>query len=378
MTGFPVCIQGVHLIRYDMPHHDRSLGQDRVPDLHDLLSFCDSSPGEEGSVHDATEPLFPYLVKETEARPFESGSHRLISDKVWEGIPKGTRLHHVGVRMLQFDALADHLQMKFFARLKIVCLLAFGFLCLFELFAHGLKELPLVLAAAFALLGIAIFVVKKLRSKTLQLGYLSSRAIAEILRIQFFMEASGAGMAMYERIPRRHKPIFGRVLVALREVWRESKNLPKHNLDRKIVDEGWFDGQMKYFKKAADREENAARSLATWSSMLFIASILIIATYGVLKGGAILSHQELELWVEPVFLVVGPTLLAAAAICEFYLERRGFKANAERYRHSVHIYDVPSERDWEENVHDVGAEALHEIIDWYVASVEREICVPKG
>lgn len=349
--------------------------KERLKGLRDLVQTCMSEPPRGDEHHSATDPLFPLLVKETSLASFQSSPSYLIKPSIWDNIPAESSLKGLGERMLQFDALANYFQDKHYKHLKGVCICTAGFLCFFEVFAHWQEKQPLVLLFALGLLGVAYGIVAWLKSRTYQMAYLSTRTVAEILRIQFFLEAAGVDLAVHVKVPRRYKPILGRILIILDRIREELKTRSKAKLEPDTIKQEWFEGQKTYFKQvAAPRERKAARTWILVSSITFFLGLASVA------GLAVVSFlDKIEEPVGKALLVVGPSLLGIAAISEFYLERRGFKHSSERYLHSVDIYEAPaSNASWDDLVLDVGLEALHEVVGWYVASVEREICVPKG
>ena len=275
--------------------------------------------------------------------------------------------------MLQFDALADHLQELHFRQLNIICAGSLGFLCGFELFAHLLEDKVWVLLASLGLLAGAFAVVFLTRSRTVQLAYLSTRTIAEILRIWFYLDASGEEFPAHEWVRRRYRPIMGSVLAVRQRIQDEVGSRNAFLLSESAVQSSWFEGQLKFFKRATHKAEKAANLTESFSSSAFTLAILMLVdlAYVTYTGN---RSTALGHWL----LVLAPSLLGFAAICQFYLERRGFKANAERYRTSHLIYDLPADHDWNTKVRDAGKEALDEVVDWYIASVEREIRVPSG
>jgi hypothetical protein len=300
-------------------------------------------------------------------------SYLVPDSKVWNKIPAASRTGQVGRRMLQFDALAIRIQRMHFLQLAIASGAILGFIFSFELFAHWLEGSAPVLLISLFCLCVAIYVVHGLESRITQMAFLSARTIAEILRIRFYLDASGEPFPTEESVPPRYGPLLGGVLQVLQTVYAPLKNLPPATLSETDVRATWFQDQLNYFKKASARNQRHAKVWEGISTIGFAASaVSLLGLLGLVLGGQSQSAMAKAL------LVLAPTLLAFAAIAKFYLERRGFKAIAERFEHCQHMFPPDKTHDWDVVVRDVGAQALHEIIDWYVASMEREICVPLG
>ena len=344
-----------------------------ISGLNDFIAKCGAENRGADTGHASTAELLPLISKYTSRRVFESRPEAvLVAPEVWNAVAVGSRVHYIGKRMLQFDALADYLQKIHYRRLKWVCVGVLAFMIGFEVFAHVFEDWPVVLMGALLCLGAAFVVVVLQKSREVQMAYLSTRTIAEMLRIMFFVEMSGAAFSPNQRVFRRYRPVLASVLAVLDQVQIEAHGLqPAPALAEKVVRQAWFDDQTRHFRKSTRREESAAVMWTRISSFAFglaISAIIALAIESIWHG----PHTV----VSRTLLVGAPCLLGVAAISQFYLERRGFKGNSLRYLHSVLMYEVQSD-DWDADVRDVAAEALHEIVDWYVSSVEREICVPR-
>lgn len=348
-----------------------SRDDDFQSELRVLIETCGHADG--ASDHAATRKFFDCLLKHISSQNFLSPADRLAEPDVWTEVGTDTSTSIIGRRMLQFDALADHLQRLHHRHLMVTAYGVLLFLCGFELHAHWFEGQAWVLILALAFLGISFGVVFFLESRTVQLAYLSTRTTAEILRIWFFLDASGQDFPADTWVPRRYGPAMKSILAIRNQIAGEIGAKPRAHLSEPLVKEAWFEGQKKFFTSAKGRAETKHRA---WESVSGITFALAIAGMAVLVAISLLGDPTSRL--AHGLLVLAPSLLGVAAMCQFFLERRGFKANARRYEDSHLIFEIPAGLTWDKAVSNAGSEALNEVVDWYVASVEREIKVPSG
>jgi hypothetical protein len=110
-----------------------------------LITTCSTALRHVDALHSSTPQLYPFLLELTSQRTFESEPEMLVAHNIWSAIPDESQVKLIGRRMLQFDALANHLQKLHYARLKTACLGSLGFLCAFEVFAHLAEDQPIIL-----------------------------------------------------------------------------------------------------------------------------------------------------------------------------------------------------------------------------------------
>jgi hypothetical protein len=312
---------------------------------------------------------------------------RLVAQDIWEGLDPNSNLYHLGVRFAQFDKLADRFQFEYRRRLTIICSLALGFLVSFELFAHASPQFWFLDLALLFLLG-AYFSLGPLRSKEVQAGYLCSRCVSECLRVQFFFLASEIPSKISEitnNFSDRHARSISFVRPILKVVSAETVGMRKATLEKTVVERNWIKGQEKYFEDAIYSNVGKERLLKTISNTSFIFGVICIAALAVIAHkhpGEIESIARSNLALGSslkALLTLGPSLIAVAAVIEFISERRGFKANAERYSDIRAIFStVDPDAPWTTRIERIGLDCLAENIDWYVSSMQREITVPKG
>jgi hypothetical protein len=340
-------------------------------DMRALLEACCNS--DVAMENAATRKFFECLLKHLSSHSFNSPPDRLAEPDVWKEIPHETSTSVIGRRMLQFDALADHLQKLHHRHLMVTAYGVLLFLCGFELHAHWFDGQAWVLILALAFLGISFGVVFVLESRTVQLAYLSTRTTAEILRIWFFLDGSGQDFPTDAWVPRRYGPAMKSILAIRNQIAGEIVGKPRAQLSEAVVKQAWFEGQKSFFKSAKKKAEKRHRA---WESVSGVTFALAIVGMAVLVAISLLGDPTSRL--AHGLLVLAPSLLGVAAMCQFFLERRGFKANARRYEDSHLIFEIPAGLSWHNAVTNAGSEALNEVVDWYVASVEREIKVPSG
>lgn len=328
----------------------------------------------EPSSHGSSGPLRSLVLRELKSGIEASTPTYLISDvPTWDSPNFSPRAKILGECMLLFDALANRFQLSHRRKLIVTSLAAFGFIFLFEIYCHGLEGNNLVLGGALACLVASILTVHGLKSRDTQIAYLSCRTLAEILRIRFYADLAGMKFEEHEHVPRRYSVMMRPLTSILNHIYREISDLPCSALPREAIQQNWFNDQVSYHIKktkqmtrTAGHWENASRfafGLACVSLLaLFVTSFVV----------------ELPPSARKILLIMGPTLLAAAGIAKFFSERLGHRSMAERAANCDKMFKINEERPWLEELEKVTKETTHEVIDWYVASMEREVGVPTG
>ena len=301
-----------------------------------------------------------------------SSGKDLIADPPFDALPKDSVEWHLGEQMLWFDSLANTLQGRHCRKLNITCASTLAFLWLFGVYAHALP-LPVILGVGCVFLAIAAFTVQ-FEGRKNHHAFLYARATAEVLRTYFFLAASGINIDLESLVHRRYRIPLNSVLASAQVVIENSKiNSTHFKLDEEVVLREWFKDQQNYYLSRS--KELAARSRRWYlisrisiavGLCLIVASAVLVLIFGK------------EAHVTEATLTIGPMLLSAGAVTEFYREKLGFEYLSERYANSVMTYQSSLDGDRTQNLTDVGTQAIHEMIEWYVSSVDREISVPLG
>lgn len=336
-----------------------------------VLAALEGPPEKE---HRATKGISGDLLTRFRERRQRSDPGYLIQTAgALEAMPPDSRTRILGECMLRFDALANELQRQHRWQLAATSLVALSFLVSFEVFAHGLIGNPWVICFSLACLGIALTIVYLLRSRSIQVQYLSARIVAEILRVGFYADAAGLEFHPQIHIPRRYKHAMETPAHCVRRIYEQVHSLKAAPLTEAEILECWFAGQQKYHKQKAREMGRAERG---WSTAGLIAFGISIVSFVGLTVCSFLGVTEST--CGRLLLISAPSTLGLAGICKFYSERSGHKSMGERAEHSDRIYEAEDGKTWDETVADVAREAIHELVDWYVASIEREIAVPTG
>jgi hypothetical protein len=338
-----------------------------------LLERCASVVCTVSNKHEATHTLFIRLLKRVQiASPVltRSKGDYLIKSPTFENISTPSVERDLGECMLWFDSLAIMLRDLHYQRLQIICLSTFAFLWIFAIFAH-LYHQPVLMLGGFLAFIPAWLAFKDARN--IQMEFLSVRTIAEMLRIQFYLSSAGIDFVPKDRIHRRYQHVMLEVQIGVNlAIAHSSRTNERHHLTEDTIREQWFQTQSDWFEMKQGDLKGSSFVWKKFSSIAFTAGLVLIAA----TIPAIWYFGDEHIVVKSL-ITAGPMLLSAAAVGEFYRERHGFEHIAERYEQSIKIYE-PDPGEWKKQLLDVGEQALQEVVDWYVTSIEREICVPKG
>ena len=307
----------------------------------------------------------------------------LIANPAFDELPAKSAEWLLGEQILWFDSLAKKLRDRHRQKLNTTCGSTFIFLVLFAVYAHLLPRIE-IFGVGCVFLAYAAYTVQ-FEGRKNHHAFLFARATCEVLRTYFFLAVSGIQIDLPSLVHRRYRIPLNSVLSCAQMTIKNSESQSEHlALDETVVSREWFVGQQEYY---ATRSKSRSKLSRTWfliSRISIAIGLVFIFTAAILiwryqfevghKGGFTWS---IETFTE-LALTLGPILLSAGAVSEFYREKLGFEHLAERYKNSILIYQSNSDHGRVENLTDVGTQAIHEIIDWYVASVEREISVPLG
>ena len=255
-----------------------------------------------------------------------------------------------------FDRASMHLQANHTRQLVLITLFALLFLIFFELYAHldifshlyWFKEgfWPFVLIGIICLLisaalerGEGMFNLRSHgRSRQTQLCYLDSRCISEMGRILAFWRLNGITNRISTEIPRwcGRRLALVETVVTSYENWLEKQPCACGVAAQRLTREHWEFDQIAYFHKACERQHLLSLFWKEISSILFYCGL--VGILGLLTCGIL--HVSKESLAVRSMLTMTPSVIACAAIVEFYMERKGFEANVSRYRHAAEIFSV--------------------------------------
>ena len=330
-----------------------------------------SGNGHHGGVEHMTQ-LSPDVIRTAVLNLKRSPGKDLLQDPPFDEIPSGSAERLVGEQMLWFDSLAKALRDRHCQKLNITCGSTLAFLWLFAIYAHAIHE-PVILGVGCVFLAAAAFTVQ-FEGRKNHHAFLYARATAEVLRTYFFLLATGINIDLQSLVHRRYSLPLNSVLSSAQSAILNAQAQPERfRLDEEAVLREWFLGQQGYYMRRS--KELAGRS-RRWYLMSRIS--IAVGLCLIIASAFFVFYFKEEHPFAKATLTFGPMLLSAGAVAEFYREKLGFEYLAERYANSVMIYQSTPGGDRIEDLTDVGTQAIHEIIDWYASSVDREISVPLG
>jgi len=321
-----------------------------------------------------TEDLFSHLQSEAhrlqiDGKASDSDLKYLVKDSAGK-LVVGSREHRIGQVMVKFDLLAQRLRDAHYWNLFVVCAHVFA-LTVSIAFSHAPSHQPWVPYLAIAIMVSLFWLWRRKKPKTSQVAFLTARATAEILRIHFFVGCAGQSIDTAAQVQRRFLPVVGTVMAIIDASLKYADSPIRSNLTENDIKTDWFFEQRSWIRSRAEIEAKRDRFCRIVSNSAFVAGL------GCYVISALFAQQHPHLYFMDLNTLT-PILVSIAGLSEFYRERRGFQANAERYRHSESIYEVDDRMEWPEQIKDVAGQALFEVVDWYVSSIEREIDIPKG
>lgn len=271
-----------------------------------------------------------------------------------------------------FDRASMYLQAKHTRQLVLITLFALLFLVFFELYAHLdiLHEVFEYGFWPFLIIGIVSLLISAAlergegmfslhhhgRSRQTQLCYLDSRCISEMGRILAFWRFNGINKRISDEIPRwcGHRLAIVETVVGTYEDWLDHQPVACGVGAQKLTREHWEFDQIAYFHKACEKQHLLSLFWKEISSIFFYCGL--VGILGLLACAWL--HISKESLAVRCMLTMTPSVIACAAIVEFYMERKGFEANVSRYRHAAEIFSVEATSDSESTVRAEINEAL--------------------
>ena len=286
------------------------------------------------------------------------------------------------------DALAIYYEYRWRLTTKIIYGLGLGTAMLLPLAIEGMF-MPWAMMGYFGLLGIAFGILLFMHRGRLENRHIESRALAELLRVQFAWIFSG--IEDHSSPANRHSASEFMIPMAVTQIllgqqqvdlgWinpvmshlvlvkqRENGLLSGTTFDGLAIVRDWIHGQSRYFsKKAAQAEELAERFRR-------ISVCFVIGGLSSALGAILLSFvgHELE-WLRHILVVLSAALPVGGFVLENASERFGIEAQA-RIRERLHeVYEKSAELLERPNLDpmtrdrliiETGREAVAEAIMW--------------
>lgn len=191
--------------------------------------------------------------------------------------------------------------------------------------------------------------------------YVEYRALAEGLRVEFFLRLAGVHEDSADQYLRKHR----KHMQWVREIMR-SANLfdPQQSADLGSIKKYWIEGQYQYYSHSAKKNTRKVRRLRIYSNLLLSMGIISIVSAVFLTVMNLFSDLHLI-----TSLIISFPFLAG--LIETYVSRSTMKETSEEYSRMAKIYDNANNL-WKENqdehniqiVLELAKEALRENGDW--------------
>jgi hypothetical protein len=340
----------------------------------------------------------------------ESSRSYLLSVEEYQRIPASAQ------QLAEAYAVADSLSVyygsKTRATFKMLFALAFGSALLFELSSHVL--LPFLtgwMKAAFIiypLIWIVPYLIwKRAHQGDYQNKFQDYRALAEGLRVQFFLDLVGLPNSVDDQYLGNQRDELEWIRYALRtRMWmvREGhvgKNEPSRRVHMDILRRRWLEAQRSYFAGKSPKDAAAFHRCRVSATRTFQLSLVVAVLFSValfifglmlrtLEVRAGLSEEEALGWREGfVVLIGGLTVLVASLIA--YGERMAFAEHARQYRAMALLFynaqraldeikKIPDAAEHDRlliaTIEELATEALAENGDWLLMHRERPLELP--
>jgi hypothetical protein len=340
----------------------------------------------------------------------ESSRRKLISDDEFERIPESAQ--QFGNAYAAADCLSIHYGLKTRSTFRILFQLAFGSALLFELSSHILLPfMPGWMKATFLIYPliwlIPYMIWRRAHQGDFQNKFQDYRALAEGLRVQFFLDLVGMPGSVDNQYLGNQRDELEWIRCALRtRVWmvregRAGNDDPQRRIHLSILRKHWLEDQRTYFADKSPKAAAASHFYRVSASRAFQASLVVAGLFALAlfivglmprphETQAGVSEETGLVWREACVVLIGAlTVLAASLIA--YGERMAFAEHARQYRamallfHNVirtleGIDKIPdaTERDQRltATIEELVTEALAENGDWLLMHRERPLELP--
>ena len=268
----------------------------------------------------------------------------------------------------------------------------------FDFYAHlSAKQPGFLLLYLLALLA-AFAVNDRVRRGDYMNKYLDYRALAEVLRIQFFWRLADIEASVADRYLGKQRSELDWIRSAIRFTMlladapqTESalaSSPPRDRLD--AVVSRWVQEQREYFHRAIQRDQRQLARMKLRIRLLFTLALLIAAAVFVLQiAPTLLRVPDLIGGALDSFIFLAGLLPATAAVLEGYVNKRGYAEHVKQYErlHDLFARAAASLTTALEHdrlgevkriIHDLGVEALAENGDWVLLHRSRPLDVPRG
>lgn len=263
------------------------------------------------------------------------------------------------------NILAQYFQKRFF-----VTTIATLFIAMLMIFSYGyyadINNNPIILSIYLGLFLIALGILWLSEKWYYHNNQLDYRALAEGLRVQIFWHLGGLtkSVADYYLRKQRCELIWIRKGIRALNVY----DWIKHRQKIEVVQKHWLINQRDWFKEAAGKNHDKAKTLNHW--IMFLYSLGVIFIIGMLIT-QVIGILEADMFLYKLLILLIALLPAAGVLLYKYAEQMGFDEQAEQYermhelfKRANEVLNSQGEVAAQEILFELGKEALEENADW--------------
>ena len=251
------------------------------------------------------------------------------------------------------------------------------------------RSKPWALLCYLVIVAVAFWTYKSANARELKVRYLDYRALAEGLRVQLFWKLAGVSENVAQHYLSKLKTELDWIRNAIR-AWTATLPTSRITPNLRIVQECWVNDQLKFFRKASDRDFRHRKREWIWTKVPLIA-VVVISVALLVIGFASLNDGSSE-WLGRVYSAGTILMVILPAIGGAYLAysaKMAFNEQWKQYVRMRQLYELasnrlhqaiaePNEKAVPKVIRALGREALEENGDWVLLHREREFEIRLG
>ena len=296
--------------------------------------------------------------------------------------------------------LAAFFQTRRFRALRVLLFLiviAFLFLQIYGEFYHK----PFMLLLYPITMGIGAIWFYIARRRKYEHKHEDYRALAEALRVRFYLNVGGFNENVSDHYLKRHRGELEWVLYALRsselEGWLAINSSPviRKTDQTKILrtlKECWIDSQLRWFIKTAYKKQRASKRWESLANGFFVGAILSAVLLFLIRLPEGKLPENLVHYTEALHPILASCMhffLVLAASFQLYNEKMAFSEQTKNYQLMAQLFTLAGEKitsaietndfsEAREIIREAALEALAENGDWLMLHRSRPMELPKG
>ncbi len=277
--------------------------------------------------------------------------NNLIPEKYLKEDSRLSRIHEV---YLKADALSLRLQKRYLSVMK--CFSVFGVLLVlaFLLYDEMESDIFLPVYGLVMILYLVIYLISKKHGAHMK--YLQYRILAESMRVQLFLCASGINENIGNAFTwtQKHESTWVKEAAGAMITGKAGKHIPDE-----INKKSWIDDQLEYHKKALKRNDGKFKINERTARGMLIASVilfLIVFAFEFLAKGLMthviaadfpkifLFHEGQEFTVRSLTKILLGVISAVTVFLSHYYDKLSFGRKTEDHEKMMRLYRAADER----------------------------------